>query len=137
MKVGDIIRKKVQSGALVGPYMRIEVIEEDIVYASVFGSDAPNLIIFKSNVHVCTFKELTISTKMLEELRTGFKCEVTHGCTPTWKAVVNDKPEIIIFNTGYVKSKDGYITCKSPFVLEESRIISGKVKLFVKKLEYV
>ena len=136
MKVGDIIRKKVQSGTLVGPYMRIEVIEEDVVYASVFGSDAPNLIIFKSNVHVCSIKSLVISPKMLEDLKNGFKCEVSHVCTPTWKAVADDKPEIIMFRTAY-------IVYKNPFVLEDVKVVYSsafkeqQIKLFVKRLQYV
>lgn len=136
MKVGDIIRKKVQSGTIVGPYMRIEVVEDDRVYASVFGSDAPNIMILKSNVHVCSVKSLVISSKMLEDLKNGFKCEVSHTCTPTWKAVVDETPEIIMFRTAY-------IVYRSPFVLEDAKIVYSstfkeqQIRLFVKRLKYV
>ena len=136
MKVGDIIRKKVQSGTIVGPYMRIEVIEDDRVYASVFGSDAPNIMILKKNVHKCTQGSLVISSKMLDDLKNGFKSEVTHVCTPTWRAIVESKPEILILRTAYV-------VYKNPFVLEDAKIVYSsafkeqQVRLFVKRLKYV
>lgn len=135
MKVGDIIRKKVASGTPVGPYMRIEVIDDDKVYASVFGSDAPNIMILKQNVHLCETRSLVISPKMLEDLKNGFKRAISHKCTPTWKAVADNKPEIIIFRTAYV-------VYKHPFVLEEGHIIYSsafkemQVHLYVRKLEY-
>ena len=135
MKVGDIIRKKVASGTPVGPYMRIEVIEDDRIYASVFGSDSPNIMILKKNVHLCETRTLIISPRMLEDLKNGFKSYISHLCTPTWKTVADNKPEIIIFRTAYV-------IYKHPFVLEEAKIMYSsafkemQVHLYVRRLDY-
>lgn len=99
MKIGDIIRRKASDGCPIGPYMQIMAIKDDRVYADTIGTDEPNILILKENVHVCTISTLTVSEPMLYDLAHGNKYVVSHLETKMWKNVLARKPELIRFRT--------------------------------------
>lgn len=97
--LGQIIRRKLHNGKPVGPYMIIQHIERDRVYADVIGQDTPNEMILKDNVYVPTINSLCISEDMYERLRKGFAICVQHPINKVWEGVYSNPPELIRFYT--------------------------------------
>ena len=99
MRIGDIIRRKALDGAPIGPYMRIEALVGDRVYAQVPNLDEPNILIMKKNVHVCTSRCVLVSENILERLAKEEQISVSHPLTKMWFPMLHNPPEIIIFRT--------------------------------------
>lgn len=101
MKKGDIVRKRnLELHAYIGPYMRIEYIEENRLYCGVLNSDTPNVMLFKNRATVISHQCLQISDKKLRELVEkqvrGKEFQIlTHPLTERWIKVQKDPPKII------------------------------------------
>lgn len=96
MKKGQIIRRKHQNTGI-GPYLIIELIEEDRVYASVIGLDTPNIMLLKKDVYCPTHAALPISEEALERMKKGQMDIIQHPATKLWEAVFEKCPELITF----------------------------------------
>lgn len=96
MKVGDIIRRSI-NGKPIGPYMMIQVIEDDKVYADVIGLDEPNIILLKKDVYVPTISSLPVSERVLLCLRDGKTIMIQHKADKLWLSVLGKGPELIRF----------------------------------------
>ena len=96
MKVGDIIRRSI-NGKPVGPYMMIQVIEDDRVYADVIGLDEPNVVLLKKDVYVPTISSLPVSERVLLCLRDGKTIMIQHKANKQWLSVFDKGPELIRF----------------------------------------
>ena len=118
MKVGDIIRRKASDGAPIGPYMQIQVIKDDRVYADVIGTDEPNILILKKNVHVCSIFTLTVSEPMLMDLAKGRKWVVSHPATKHWLSFLNKNYELVCFRTAWREYRHVFV------VLSKTKMLS-------------
>ena len=104
MRKGDIVRKTMhESHIQIGPYMRIEYIEENRLYCGVLNSDTPNVMLLKDRATVISCQCLQISDKKLRELvekqakgNTLFQ-RLTHPLTERWIKVHKDPPRVIKF----------------------------------------
>lgn len=101
MKKGDIVRKRMHECHIqIGPYMRIEYIEENRLYCGVLNSDTPNVMLLKDRATVISHQCLQISDKKLRELvekqARGKEFQIlTHPLTERWIKVQKDPPKII------------------------------------------
>lgn len=101
MRKGDIVRKRnLELHAYIGPYMRIEYIEENRLYCGVLNSDTPNVMLFKNRATVISHQCLQVSDKKLRELvekqAKGKEFQIlTHPLTERWIKVYTDPPKII------------------------------------------
>ncbi len=102
MRKGDIVRKRalINFPGLIGPYMRIEYIEENRLYCGVLNNDAPNVMLLKDRAIVVSHQCLQIPDKKLRELvekqAKGAEFQtLTHPLTERWIKVQKDVPRII------------------------------------------
>ena len=115
MKVGNIIRRKCSTdGKPIGPYMRIMLIKDNLIYADTIGRDEPNILISKKNCHLCKYKTLIVSEETLEKLKSGKQIAVQHPMCKTWYEVFINTPDLIVFRTA-IKNY------KAMFVIENVR----------------
>lgn len=96
MKIGQIIRRKVNNKP-VGPYMVIQVIEDDRIYADVVGLDNPNVMLLKKDVYEPTISTLMISERVLHCLKAGKTIMVQHRASEKWINAYNKEPELVKF----------------------------------------
>ena len=100
MKKGDIVRKKPPYLPPIGPYLRVEYIEQNRLYCGVLNSDTPNVMLFKNRATVISHQCLQIPDKKLRELvekqAKGKEFQtLTHPLTKRWIEVHKDPPRII------------------------------------------
>ena len=102
MRKGDIVRKRalINFPGLIGPYMRVEYIEENRLYCGVLNSDTPNVMLLKDRAIAVSHQCLQISDKKLRELvekqAKGKELQIlTHPLTERWIKVQKDPPKII------------------------------------------
>ena len=96
MRKGDIVRKKTlyEPNIQIGPYMRIEYIEENRLYCGVLNSNTPNVMLLKDIATVISHQCLQVSDKKLRELvekqakGTEFQT-LMHPLTERWIRVYN------------------------------------------------
>ena len=96
MKVGDIIRRAVH-GKPVGPYLMVEVIDDEKVYAGVIGLDEPNIMLLKKDIYVPKMCSLPVSERVLLCLRDKKTVMIQHKATKQWLSVYDQEPELIKF----------------------------------------
>lgn len=123
-RIGQIIRRKLKNGTPVGPYMTIQHIEEDRVYADVIGQDNPNVMLLKNHVYVPTISSVIISESKLRQLNKNGDI-ISHPVTARWMSIYSDPPELIRLYT----IPKGY---ESTFVLQYVRT---KISLREKVIE--
>ena len=77
MRKGDIVRKRalIDFSGLIGPYMRIEYIEENRLYCGVLNSDTPNVMLLKDRATVVSHQCLQINRKVDKSTK---KCTKNH-----------------------------------------------------------
>jgi len=95
--VGQVVRRKHSDGCAIGPYMRVEHIERDRVYASMIGRDIPNDMLLKKNVYVPTIFSLSVSDETIERLRKRKTYTVSHPATTRWNSIWKKKPVLVRF----------------------------------------
>lgn len=99
-KIGQIIRRRYkETNSPIGPYMIIQVVEDDRVYASVVGSDTPNEMILNDNVYVPIIRYAIVSEQVLEKLEKGWQHTVAHKRCKTWDKLFSESPNLICFYT--------------------------------------
>lgn len=97
--VGQIIRKKSKTGAPVGPYLMVQHVEYDRVYADTIGLDNPNVMILKENVYRYKTDAVCISEDLYNRLIKGQTICAQHKATTQWLKVWSSPPELIKFYT--------------------------------------
>ena len=97
--IGQIIRRKHRYGVPIGPYMIVQHIEDDRIYASVIGADIPNMMILKDNVYVYKTNSVCISEDLLNRLKSNRTICLQHKATKHWQNIFDNPPEIIRFYT--------------------------------------
>jgi hypothetical protein len=97
--VGQLVRRKTKNGTPVGPYLRIEAIEDDRVYASAIGEDSPNYMLLKVNTYTPTMTCLVIGEHLLNQLKEGRTVCAQHVATERWLNVCKKPVELIRFYT--------------------------------------
>lgn len=125
MKVGDIIRRKTVGGYPIGPYMRIEYIERNRIYASTIGLDNPNIVIARDRVYEHKIRSLCISEELLERLKNGTTICAQHVCIPKWEDFFYNPTPLVRF---YTQPK-GY---ESVFVTENVRKMRSLGEMVIK-----
>jgi len=101
--LGQIIRKKSKNGTPVGPYLMVQHIEYDRVYADAIGLDNPNVMILKENVYIYKIDAVCISEDLYNRLIKGQTICAQHKATAQWLKVWSSPPELIRF---YTQSKN-------------------------------
>ena len=96
---GAIIRKKLEDGTPIGPYMQIMHVDHKKVYADVIGLDVPNVAIPKKNVYLYRIPAVIVSEQKLQELKEKRAIAVRHKTTANWEKILKDPPELIKFFT--------------------------------------
>lgn len=96
---GLIVRRKTKNGTPIGPYMTIQHVENDRIYADIIGQDTPNEMILKENVYLHKTNSVCISEGLLERLKNGTAICVQHETTPKWTKIWEQQPELIAFYT--------------------------------------
>lgn len=97
--VGQIIKRQTHENAPIGPFMMVQVVERDRVYADVIGHDVPNEMILKKNVYRYSIDAVCISENLFERLTKGQTICAQHLATKQWLKVWASKPELIRFYT--------------------------------------
>lgn len=97
--VGQIIRRQTHENAPIGPFMIVQIVERDRVYADVIGHDVPNEMILKKNVYRYSIDAVCISESLFERLIKGQAICAQHLATKQWLKVWTSKPELIRFYT--------------------------------------
>lgn len=136
MKKGDIVRKwSTEFHIQIGPYMRIEYIEENRLYCGVLNSDAPNVMLLKNRAITVSHQCLQISDKKLRELvekqakGTEFQT-LTHPLTERWIKAYKDTPKIIKLYSN--KGNEFYFKLLSVGITRNLR--ENVVKIILQKL---
>lgn len=135
MKKGDIVRKKPPYLPSIGPYMRIEYIEENRLYCGVLNRDTPNVMLFKNRATVISHKCLQIPDKKLQELikkqARGTELQtLTHPLTKRWIEVHKDLPRIVKLYSN--KGNEFYFKLSSAGITRNLR--ENVVKITLEKL---
>lgn len=104
---GQIIRRITKDGAQIGPYMRIEHIEHDRLYAGILNEDTPNEMILKVNACIIPMPSLVVSESTIEKIKNHKQYRVSHTVNKVWEKVLNVQPSIVRF----------YSMCKSSDVI--------------------
>lgn len=136
MRKGDIVRKTMhESHIQIGPYMRIEYIEENRLYCGVLNSDTPNVMLFKDRATVISHQCLQVSDNKLRELvekqAKGKEFQtLTHPLTERWIKVQKDPPKIIKLYSN--KGNEFYFKLFSVGITRSLR--ENVVKIFLEKL---
>lgn len=97
LKVGDVVRKRMHNGSLIGPYLRIEAIRNEYAYVSVIEEDTPNEISLLENLGKVCNTSLLISEPILERIKSGNQTKIRHALTLKWQKLLHEDVEIIRF----------------------------------------
>lgn len=97
--VGQIIRRKTHGDVPIGPYMLVQHVEADRVYADIIGRDMPNEMILKKNAYRYKIDAVCISEDLYHRLVKGQTVCAQHAATTQWIKVWSSPPELIKFYT--------------------------------------
>ena len=97
--VGQVIRRKIREDAPIGPYMLVQHVESDRVYADIIGRDMPNEMILKKNVYTHKIDAVCISEDLYHRLVNGKTICAQHKATTQWIKIWSSPPELIKFYT--------------------------------------
>jgi hypothetical protein len=98
--VGQVIRRKIREDAPIGPYMLVQRVESNRVYAKIIGRNMmPDEMILKKNVYIHKIDAVCISEDMYYRLVTGKTICAQHKATTQWIKVWSSPPELIKFYT--------------------------------------
>lgn len=98
MEKGDIIRKKLKGGALIGPYLQVVQINGVFVYAHNITDTENNLImLLKKNCAPIKRRRLVISDYVFNRLKMHIQEAIIHDATAAWRKLLLEGTELITF----------------------------------------
>ena len=101
MQKGQIIRRKLNDGTPVGPYMRIvrfthtHVVAQRIIRYSCAGYDNEELFILRSHVYEPVVCKLVLSSVIWERVNAERQRSIIHDICPKWEHIMDKEPEVI------------------------------------------
>ena len=94
MQKGQIVRRMVNSGTPVGPYMRIINAQGAWVEVEKLDSGFCTAIL-KTHVYEPKVVKLIIPDVILDRIKSGIQKAIIHDLTPRWEQLRKIKPEVI------------------------------------------
>lgn len=94
MKSGQIVRRKVQSGTPIGPWLQIIGFSGNFVSVRVIETGETTLIL-RENVHQPKVAVLPVSAGILKRILSGHQIAVEHDSIGLWKRAALDGSELV------------------------------------------
>ena len=100
MEKGQIVRRMLNDGVPVGPYMRIERFTHTHVIVQRIAPYDPDkesdeIYITRAHIHPVRVFKLIISDKIWERIHDGRQHSIIHDICPTWNKMMNKEPEVV------------------------------------------
>ena len=94
---GKLVRKRTNSGLVVGPWLQVETANAHYVYAKTIKGGKDLILLQRKNVYSPRMARLQISEERVTAIVRGRLPIITHLATPLWQKALEDDIEVVMF----------------------------------------